>query len=171
MKTIAAMILLIILFAAAPPAEAVTAYTYAQNNSLDLDKTALEMMESLGELTHLDAAFMTRISKLPQDKQRGLAVRFAIDGHITMEEIKKVPLPIVLPHNAEDVLVLIFERIREDYWRGWYKRHKLTVRYKMAHWRDSAQRRFADPDEAVMLIETFFQMADGKYSGPQVIWK
>ena len=69
MKTIAAMILLIIFFAAAPPAEAVTAYTYAQNNSLDLDKTALEMMESLGELTHLDAAFMTRLSKLPQDKQ------------------------------------------------------------------------------------------------------
>ncbi len=171
MKTIAAMILLIILFAAAPPAEAVTAYTYAQNNSLDLDKTALEMMESLGELTHLDAAFMTRISKLPQDKQRGLAVRFAIDGHITMEEIKKVPLPIVLPHNAEDVLVLIFERIREDYWRGWCKRHKLTVRYKMAHWRDSAQRRFADPEEAIMLIDTFFQMSDGKYSGPKVFWK
>ena len=171
MKIIAAIMFLTIIFATAPASEAVTACVYARDNRLDLDKTALEMMESLGELTHLDAAFMTRISKLPQDKQRGLAVRFAIDGHITMEEIIKVPLPIVLPRNAEDVLVLIFERIREDYWRGWYKRHRLTVRYKMAHWRDSAERRFADPEEAIMLIDTFFQMSDGKYSGPKVFWK
>ena len=163
--------LFIILFASLSSSEAVTAYDYAKENKLDIDRTALDLMESLGELTHLDAAFMTRISKLPKDKQKGLAVRFAMDGHIKMDEIKQVPIPIVLPNNAEDMLVLIFERIKEDYWRGWYKRHTLTVRYKVADWRDSAKRRFADPEEAIMLIDTFFQMLDNKYTGPKVIWK
>ena len=161
----------IMLLTTVSSSEAVTAFNYAKENKLDIDKTALDLMESLGELTHLDAAFMTRISKLPKDKQKGLTVRFAMDGHIKMEEIKQVQIPIVLPNNAEDMLVLIFERIREDYWRGWYKRHTLTVRYKMADWRDSAGRRFADPEEAVILINTFFQMLDGKYNGPKVIWK
>jgi hypothetical protein len=51
-----------------------------------------------------------------------------MDGHITVEKLKKVPIPIVLPENPEDILVLIYERIREDYWRGWYRRHSWTVR-------------------------------------------
>ena len=66
MKIIAAIMFLTIIFATAPASEAVTACVYARDNRLDLDKTALEMMESLGELTHLDAAFMTRIAKLPK---------------------------------------------------------------------------------------------------------
>lgn len=171
MKIKTVILTFLIIITLISPSEALTAYSYAKENRLDIDKTALDLMESLGELTHLDAAFMTRISKLPKDKQKGLTVRFAMDGHIKMEEIRQVPIPIVLPNNAEDILVLIFERIREDYWRGWYKRHTLTVRYKISDWRDSAKRRFTDPEEAVMLIDTFFQMLDGKYNGEKVIWK
>lgn len=149
--------------------EAVTAKEMAKNMKWDIDSVAMDLLESLGELTHLDAAFLTRISVLPQEKQKGLAAKLLLDGHMTVEKLKKVPIPIVLPASAEDVLVLIYERIREDYWRGWYRRHTFTVRLKMQDWRDSAERRFTNPEEAKMLIDVFFQMLDGQYKGPKVL--
>lgn len=151
-------------------ADALTAREMAKQQNFSIDPIALDLMESLGELTHLDAAFLTRISVLPKEKQRGLSVRFVMDGHITVNKLKQVPLPIVLPENPEDILVLIYELIREDYWRGWYHRHSMVVRFKMRDWYDTANRRFIDPDKGRKLIDIFFQKLDGKYSGPNVIW-
>ena len=71
--------------------------------------------------------------------------------------------------NPEDILVLIYERIREDYWRGWYRRHSWTVRMKLREWHETAYRRFVDPEEGQRLIEIFFQSLDGTYKGPRII--
>ena len=150
---------------------AITAREMAKQQNFSIDPVALDLMESLGELTHLDAAFLTRISALPMKKQKDLSVRFVMDGHMTVEKLKQIPIPIVLPEKPEDILVLIYERIREDYWRGWYNRHTWTVRMKLKEWHETANRRFVDPEEGQKLIEIFFQSLDGKYKGPKVIWK
>ena len=159
----------VLLFLSASTSHAITAREMAKEQSFTVDPVALDLMESLGELTHLDAAFLTRISVLPGQKQKDLSVRFVMDGHITVEKLKKVPIPIVLPKNPEDILVLIYERIREDYWRGWYHRHTWAVRTKLKEWHETAYRRFVDPEEGQKLIEIFFQSLDGTYDGPRVI--
>ncbi len=149
---------------------AITAERMVKEQNFTIDPVALDLMESLGELTHLDAAFLTRISVLPAKKQKDLAVRFVIDGHITVEKLKKVPIPIVLPEKPEDILVLIYERIREDYWRGWYHRHTWSVRMKLKEWHETAYRRFVDPEEGQKLIEIFFQSLDGTYKGSNILY-
>jgi hypothetical protein len=167
LKILALTVFLLILTASV--SFAVTANEMVRKQNFTIDPVALDLMESLGELTHLDAAFLTRISVLPAKKQKDLAVRFVMDGHITVEKLKKVPIPIVLPENPEDILVLIYERIREDYWRGWYRRHSWTVRMKLREWHETAYRRFVDPEEGQRLIEIFFQSLDGTYKGPNII--
>ena len=159
----------LLLLLTASASDAITAGEMVREQNFTIDPVALDLMESLGELTHLDAAFLTRISVLPAKKQKDLAVRFVMDGHITVEKLKKVPIPIVLPENPEDILVLIYERIREDYWRGWYRRHSWTVRMKLREWHETAYRRFVDPEEGKRLIEIFFQSVDGTYQGPNII--
>lgn len=128
------------------------------------------MLESLGELTHLDTAFLTRISVLPHKQQKDLAVRLIMDGHVTVAKLKKVPLPVVIPEDPADLIVTIMELIREDYWRGWYKRHTFAAKVKMQHWKETANRRFEHPEEAIRLIDIFFQMTNEKYTGPKVIY-
>jgi len=159
----------LLLLLTASASHAITAGEMVREQNFTVDPVALDLMESLGELTHLDAAFLTRISVLPAKKQKDLAVRFVMDGHITVEKLKKVPIPIVLPEKPEDILVLIYERIREDYWRGWYRRHTWSVRMKLREWHETAYRRFVDPEEGQKLIEIFFQSLDGSYLGPRVI--
>ena len=160
--------LLLLLIASA--SLAVTAAEMVKEQNFTIDPVALDLMESLGELTHLDAAFLTRISVLPAKKQKDLAVRFVMDGHITVKKLKKVPIPIVLPEKPEDILVLIYERIREDYWRGWYRRHTWSVRMKLKEWHETAYRRFVDPEEGQKLIEIFFQSLDGTYKGSNILY-
>jgi len=159
----------LILLLTAPASHAITAEEMVREQNFTIDPVALDLMESLGELTHLDAAFLTRISVLPAKKQKDLAVKLVMDGHVTVEKLKKVPIPIVLPEKPEDILVLIYERIREDYWRGWYRRHSWTVRMKLREWHETAYRRFVDPEEGQRLIEIFFQSLDGTYKGPNII--
>ncbi len=160
----------LILLLTAPASHAITAEEMVREQNFTIDPVALDLMESLGELTHLDAAFLTRISALPAKKQKDLAVRFVMDGHITVKKLKKVPIPIVLPEKPEDILVLIYERIREDYWRGWYRRHTWSVRMKLREWHETAYRRFVDPEEGQKLIEIFFQSLDGTYKGSNILY-
>jgi len=160
----------LILLLTAPASHAITAEEMVREQNFTIDPVALDLMESLGELTHLDAAFLTRISVLPAKKQKDLAVRFVMDGHITVKKLKKVPIPIVLPEKPEDILVLIYERIREDYWRGWYRRHTWSVRMKLREWHETAYRRFVDPEEGQKLIEIFFQSLDGTYKGSNILY-
>ena len=159
----------LLLLLTASASDAITAGEMVREQNFTIDPVALDLMESLGELTHLDAAFLTRISVLPAKKQKDLAVKLVMDGHVTVEKLKKVPIPIVLPEKPEDILVLIYERIREDYWRGWYRRHSWTVRMKLREWHETAYRRFVDPEEGQKLIEIFFQSLDGTYQGPNII--
>ena len=159
----------LLLLLTASASDAITAGEMVREQNFTIDPVALDLMESLGELTHLDAAFLTRISVLPAKKQKDLAVKLVMDGHVTVEKLKKVPIPIVLPEKPEDILVLIYERIREDYWRGWYHRHTWTVRMKLKEWHETAYRRFVDPEEGQKLIEIFFQSLDGTYQGPNII--
>ena len=168
LKILALTVFLLILTASV--SFAVTANEMVRKQNFTIDPVALDLMESLGELTHLDAAFLTRISVLPAKKQKDLAVRFVMDGHITVEKLKKVPIPIVLPEKPEDILVLIYERIREDYWRGWYHRHTWSVRMKLKEWHETAYRRFVDPEEGQKLIEIFFQSLDGTYKGSNILY-
>lgn len=164
------MILVITLILSPRAAQAITARGLIREKGLNIDPVAADLMESLGELTHLDAAFLTRISALPQKEQKALAVRLATDGHITVAELKKVPLPVVIPDDPADLIVSIIEQIREDYWRGWYKRHSLSARVKMQHWKETAARRFVNPEKATRLIDIFFQKLNGTYQGPKVIY-
>ena len=160
----------LLLLLTASASDAITAGEMVREQNFTIDPVALDLMESLGELTHLDAAFLTRISVLPAKKQKDLAVRFVMDGHITVKKLKKVPIPIVLPEKPEDILVLIYERIREDYWRGWYRRHTWSVRMKLKEWHETAYRRFVDPEEGQKLIEIFFQSLDGTYKGSNILY-
>jgi len=164
------IILTALLLLTASASLAVTAAEMVKEQNFTIDPVVLDLMESLGELTHLDAAFLTRISVLPAKKQKDLAVRFVMDGHITVKKLKKVPTPIVLPEKPEDILVLIYEHIREDYWRGWYRRHTWSVRMKLKEWHETAYRRFVDPEEGQKLIEIFFQSLDGTYKGSNILY-
>jgi hypothetical protein len=160
----------LLLLLTASASDAITAGEMVREQNFTIDPVALDLMESLGELTHLDAAFLTRISVLPAKKQKDLAVKLVMDGHVTVEKLKKVPIPIVLPEKPEDILVLIYERIREDYWRGWYRRHTWSVRMKLKEWHETAYRRFVDPEEGQKLIEIFFQSLDGTYKGSNILY-
>jgi len=160
----------LLLLLTASASDAITAGEMVREQNFTIDPVALDLMESLGELTHLDAAFLTRISVLPAKKQKDLAVKLVMDGHVTVEKLKKVPIPIVLPEKPEDILVLIYERIREDYWRGWYHRHTWSVRMKLKEWHETAYRRFVDPEEGQKLIEIFFQSLDGTYKGSNILY-
>ncbi|MDO5115128.1 MAG: hypothetical protein Q4D58_03430 [Synergistaceae bacterium] len=146
------------------PAAAVTAKEFAAAQNCRIDADALALMESLGELTYLDSAFILRIAPLPPERQRALALRLASDGHMTVEKLKQVPLAVAVPEDPGDIIPLLYEQLKEDYWRGWLKRHSFMADVKMREWKDSAKRRFVDPDLAIRLIDIFFQKRAGSGS-------
>ncbi|MDO4561994.1 MAG: hypothetical protein Q4C86_13745 [bacterium] len=152
------------------PAEAVSASAFAAEHGCAIDADALDIMESLGELTYLDSAFMLRIAPLPPKKQRALALRLAADGHLTVAKLKKVPLAVAVPEDPGDIIPLLYEQLREDYWRGWLKRHSFMADIKMKEWRETAKRRFVAPKLAVKLIDIFFQKREGKTDASGVVY-
>ena len=151
-------------------AEAATAREFASRENCRIDQSALDLLESLGELTYLDSAYILRINTLPADKQRTLTLKLAADGHITVEKLKRVPLAIAVPKDAGDIIPLLYEQLREDYWRGWLRRHSFMADVKMREWRNTAKRRFVKPDTAVELIDIFFKKREGKDNGPSVVY-
>ena len=151
-------------------AEAATAREFALQNRCVIDAAALDLLDSLGEITYLDSAFILRIAPLPAARQRAYALRLAADGHITTQKLKKVPLAVAVPADAGDIIPILYELLREDYWRGWLKRHSIAASIKMTEWRETADRRFVDPELARQLIDIFFQKKNGKYKGEGVVY-
>ena len=152
------------------PAEAATAKEFAAAHGCRIDADALALMESLGELTYLDSAFILRIAPLPPERQRAMTLLLASDGHMSVEKLKRTPLAVVVPEDPGDIIPLLYELLREDYWRGWLRRHSFMAEVKMREWRGTAKRRFTDPELAVRLIDIFFQKKEEKYSDSSVIY-
>ena len=73
------------------PAEAATAKEFAAAHRCRIDADALALMESLGELTYLDSAFILRIAPLPPERQRALTLLLASDGHLLPSSCRKTP--------------------------------------------------------------------------------
>ena len=167
-----AAILLCVMFciaiSALTPAEAVTARQFVSTSGCKIDADAMDLMESLGQLTYLDSAFILRIAPLTAEKQRSYTLLLASDGHITVEKLKKVPLSIAVPKAPGDIIPILYEQLKEDYWRGWLNRHSFMAKVKMREWRDTADRRFVDPPLARELIDIFFQKLDGKYTTSEI---
>lgn len=145
------------------PAEAATAGEFAAAHGCVIDADALTLMDTLGELTYLDSAFILRIAPLPKERQRSLTLLLASDGHMTTKKLKKVPLAVAVPKDPGDIIPLLYELLKEDYWRGWLKRHSFMADVKMREWRETAKRRFVDPELAIELIDIFFRKKEGKY--------
>ena len=147
------------------PAQAITASAFAAREGCRIDGDALSLLDSLGDITYLDSAFILRIAPLPADQQRALSLKLAADGHLTTAKLRRVPLAIAIPKDAGDIIPILYEQLREDYWRGWLNRHSLMASIKMKEWRDTAHRRFIKPEAAIRLIDIFFLKKEGKYKG------
>ena len=152
------------------PSEGLSAREFALRNRCTIDASALDLLDSLGELTYLDSAFILRIAPLTAAQQRAYALKLASDGHLTVQKLKQVPFAVAVPSDPGDIIPILYELLREDYWRGWLKRHSFAASVKMTEWHDTAERRFVDPGLAKQLIDIFFQKRNGKYRGSGIVY-
>ncbi len=125
-----------------------------------------DVLEFLGTLSTWEKLFVDRLATLTPASPRDYAAKLALDGRITQEDLKQLPVAVTLPEDPAGMIALLTEHARADYWTGFYRRHRFAVNMKMRHWKDTAERRYDDPEFCKDLICIFFQMIDGKYEGP-----
>lgn len=148
------------------PCMAETVGEYVERSYPDMDGTAREILIPLGSLSTWEKLFVDRLATLSPRSQRDYAAKLAFDGRITREDLRQLPVAVTLPEDPAEIIALLTEHSRADYWPGFYRRHRMTVNMKMRHWEDTAERRYDDPEFCKRLIDIFFQMVDGKYEGP-----
>jgi len=148
------------------PLFAETVAEYRSREYPDMDEMASVVLDSLGTISTWEKLFVDRLSTLTRESQKEYATKLALDGRITQDDLARLPVGITLPEDPAEILALLTEHARADYWPGFYRRHRLTVHMKLHHWMDTAERRYDDPEFCKKLIDIFFKMVDGEYDGP-----
>lgn len=163
----AAALLALLLFPV--PAKAATVAEYIAEKHPGLNADAAVILAPLGVMATMEKAFVDRLALLPQERQKEFAFKLAIDGRITPDDLAALPVMIPLPGEPTEILSMLAERVRSDYWPGFYRRHRFAVHMQLRDWRDTAERRYDDPEFAKRLIDIFFLMVEGQYDGPMVL--
>lgn len=160
---------LVFLLALVGSSSAETVGEYVEACYPGMNETAREILGMMGSMSTWEKLFVDRLATLTPGSQKRYAVRLAIDGRVTQEDLSQLPVAVVLPEDPAGIIALLTEHARADYWTGFYRRHRLSVNMKMRHWEDTAERRYDDPELCKELIRIFFQMVDGKYDGPMTL--
>lgn len=163
----AATLLALLLFPA--PAKAATVAGYIAENHPGLNADAALILAPLGVMATMEKAFVDRLALLSPERQKECAFTLAIDGRITPDDLAALPVMIPLPEEPTEILSMLAERVRSDYWPGFYRRHRFAVHMQLRDWRETAERRYDDPEFARRLIDIFFLMTEGKYDGPMML--
>lgn len=143
-----------------------TVKTYISTNYPDMNEIASGILAPLGSLSTWEKLFIDRLATLSDATQKNMATKLAMDGRITQTDLAALPVKLVIPQDPAQIIGLLSEHSRSDYWTGFYRRHKFSVDMKMKHWDKTAQRRYDDPELCKKLIEIFFQLGNGTYNGP-----
>lgn len=163
------LIIALLCLVPAAPAGAAGMEAYLAEEHPDMDPTAAEVLELLGSMSTWERLFADRLATLTPESQRDYAATLAMDGQITREDLQRLPVAVHLPGEPAGILPLLAERVRSDYWPGFYRRHTFAVNMKMHHWADTAERRYDDPAFCRELIRIFFLMRKGDYDGPMTL--
>lgn len=148
------------------PCSAQTVVEYVEQNYPEMDGTARDILVPLGSLSTWEKLFVDRLATLSPKSQRDFAAKLAMDGRVTQDDLRRLPVAVILPEDPAEIIALLTEHSRADYWPGFYRRHRMAVNMKMRHWEDTAERRYDDPEFCKQLIGIFFQMVEGDYDGP-----
>lgn len=162
-----AALLALLLFPA--PAKAATVAEYIAENHPGLNADAALILAPLGVMATMEKAFVDRLALLPPERQKEYAFKLAIDGRIDPDDLAALPVMIPLPEEPTEILSMLAERVRSDYWTGFYRRHRFAVHMQLRDWHETAERRYDDPEFARRLIDIFFLMVEGKYDGPMLL--
>jgi hypothetical protein len=148
---------LLLSLALAGAAWAATAKEYAEQKGYRFSPAVMEILTNLGDLSATEQQFVDRLAAMDPSAQSGLALRYALDGNIDMEELRQVPEPAVIPEDPVDILQALIVHVKKEVWWDLYQSNRNLVAQEVRKIREKAEQTFDNPEAARKLIDAFLR--------------
>jgi hypothetical protein len=139
---------------------AATAKEYVAEKGYQFSPAVMETLESLGDLSATEQQFVDRLAAMDPSAQSSLALRYALDGDISMEELRNVPEPAKIPEDPLDILQNLIVHVKKEVWWSLYQHNKGIIAKEVLKIRDEAEKTFDNPELARKLIDAFLRKVE-----------
>ncbi len=136
-----------------------TATDYIKQKGYNFSPAVLDLLKKLGDLSSAEMQFIDKLSLLDKKDQLKYAMKFAWDGQITIDELKKVPEVLRLPDDPVEILQLLVIHVKKDVWANLYRGNERIIIKELKKWKKNPNKYFDDPKLCVKMIDAFIKKA------------